>query len=185
MSTETQSAGEQGTDGGRTAPDEGRYVVSRTIPAASQQVFALLADPARHHETEPTDWVRGSLEEDPTPLTGVGQVFGIEMFHENAQGRYDMHNRVIAFEQDRTIAWEPGQYGPDGELGTGSWTWRYDLAPAGGADGGPATEVTLTYDWSAVPDPLQKEFGLPPFPPSFLEESLAALERAVTGSADG
>lgn len=31
-----------------------------------------------------------------------------------------------------------------------------------------------------MPDQLQKEFGLPPFPPSFLEESLAALERAVT-----
>lgn len=100
------------------------------------------------------------------------------MFHENAHGRYDMHNRVIAFAQDRTIAWEPGQYSPDGELGTGGWTWRYDLAPAGGADEG--TEVTLTYDWSAVPDPLREELGLPPFPPSFLEESLAALERAVT-----
>ena len=164
-----------------STPDTGtRYAVTRMIAAPPETVFALLADPARHHETEPTDWVRGSLEEDPAPLTEVGQVFGIEMFHENAHGRYDMHNRVIAFAQDRTIAWEPGQYGPDGELGTGGWTWRYDLAPAGGADGGPATEVTLTYDWSAVPDPLQKEFGLPPFPPSFLEESLAALERAVT-----
>lgn len=162
--------------------DPGRYVVSRTIPAAPQQVFALLADPARHHETEPTDWVRGSLEEDPAPLAEVGQVFGIEMFHENAHGRYDMHNRVIAFAQDRTIAWEPGQYGPDGELGTGGWTWRYDLAPTGGAgDGDSATEVTLTYDWSAVPAALKEQFGLPPFPPSFLEESLAALDRTLAG----
>ncbi|WP_062946745.1 SRPBCC family protein [Brachybacterium sp. sponge] len=164
------------------SPDaDTRYAVTRTIAAPPEAVFALLADPARHHETEPTDWVRGSLEEDPAPLTEVGQVFGIEMFHENAHGRYDMHNRVIAFAQDRTIAWEPGQYGPDGELGTGGWTWRYDLAPAGGAgDGDSATEVTLTYDWSAVPAALKEQFGLPPFPPSFLEESLAALERAVT-----
>jgi hypothetical protein len=72
------------------------------------------------------------------------------------------------------VAWEPGQYGPDGELGTGGWTWRYDLASA--SEG---THVTLTYDWSAVPKPLRAEFGLPPFPPSFLEESLAALEKAV------
>jgi hypothetical protein len=104
-------------------------------------------------------------------------VFGIEMFHENANGRYDMHNRVIAFAQDRTIAWEPGQYGPDGQLGTGGWTWRYDLAPE--ADGS-GTEVTLTYDWSAVPVPVRQSFGIPPFPPGFLEESLAALEQAVT-----
>ncbi|MEE1618648.1 SRPBCC family protein [Brachybacterium sp. J153] len=171
MSTETPS-----DDGGRAAPDEGRYVVSRTIPATPQEVFALLTNPARHHETEPTDWVRGSLEEDPAPLTEVGQVFGIEMFHVNAHGRYDMHNRVIALERDRTVAWEPGQYGPDGELGTGGWTWRYDLAPDG--DG---TRVTLTYDWSAVPAALVESFGLPPFPPSFLERSLEAVERAVVG----
>lgn len=170
MNTENAS-----TDGMSTAPDEGRYVVSRTVAASPATVYALLTDPARHHETEPTDWVRGPLEEDPAPLTEVGQVFGIEMFHENAHGRYDMHNRVIALEPERTIAWEPGQYEPDGTLGTGGWTWRYDLAPEGAG-----TRVTLTYDWSAVPPPLREEFGLPPFPPSFLEESLAALERAVT-----
>lgn len=164
-----------------TTEADTRYVVTRVVEASPQEVFALLADPARHHETEPTDWVRGSLEEDPAPLTEVGQVFGIEMFHVNTPGRYDVHNRVIAFEQDRTFAWEPEQYGPDGELGTGGWTWRYDLAPAGGAgDEDSATKVTLTYDWSAVPDQLRKEFGLPPFPPSFLEESLAAFDRAVT-----
>lgn len=196
MSTGTpdieSSTDEHGDDSGGAAPEEARYVVARTVAATPQEVFALLTDPSRHPETEPTDWVRASLEEDPAPLTEVGQVFGIEMFHENAHGRYDMHNRVIALEQDRTIAWEPGQYGPDGELGTGGWTWRYDLAPAdgtsSGADGagtstgtGTGTEVTLTYDWSAVPAPLREEFGLPPFPPSFLEQSLAALERAVAG----
>ena len=79
-----------------STPDPGnRYAVTRTIAAPPEEVFALLADPARHHETEPTDWVRGSIEEDPAPLTEVGQVFGIEMFHVNAPGRYDMHNREI------------------------------------------------------------------------------------------
>lgn len=104
----------------------------------------------------------------------MGQVFGIEMFHENAGGRYDMHNRVIALEVDRTLAWEPGQYGADGKLGTGGWTWRYDLTPV---DEG--TRVTLTYDLSHVPPDLRETIGLPPFAPVFLEESLAALERAL------
>jgi len=162
------------------APEGTRYVVSRTVGASPQEVFALLADPARHHETEPTDWVRGPLENDPAPLTEVGQVFGIEMFHKNANGRYDMHNTVIAFKPDRTIAWEPGQYGPDGTWGSGGWTWRYDLAPEGAG-----TRVTLTYDWGEVPAPLREEFGLPPFPPSFLEQSLAALEKAVTSAKAG
>ncbi|MGP9602338.1 SRPBCC family protein [Brachybacterium sp. AOP42-E1-35] len=157
------------------APDEGSHVASRTVAASPSAVFALLTDPARHPETEPTDWVRASLEANPAPLTEVGQVFGIEMFHANAGGHCEMHNRVIALEPELTVAWEPGQYGPDEELGTGGWTWRYDLAREGAG-----TRVTLTYDWSAVPEPLREEFGLPPFPPSFLEESLAALERALT-----
>jgi hypothetical protein len=163
-------------------PDEARFVVRRTVAATPGEVFALLTDPTRHPETEPTDWVRAALDRDP--ITEVGQVFGIEMFHENAGGRYDMHNRVIALESDRTIAWEPGQYGPDGTLGAGGWTWRYDLAPAG-TENGSGTEVTLTYDWSACPPPLREQFGLPPFTPEFLERSLEALDHALGRSSVG
>ena len=184
-SPDSASTDPAGTDHAGTAPagparDPGHYVVSRTVAAAPPEVFALLTDPARHHETEPTDWVHGPLEPDPAPITELGQVFGIEMFHENAGGRYDMHNRVIAFEPDRTVAWEPGQYEPDGSLGTGGWTWRYDLAPDGGG-----TRVKLTYDWSAVPPALREEFGLPPFGPVFLEQSLETLDRALTGPPAG
>lgn len=159
-------------------PGRDHYVVSRTVGAAPSAVFALLADPARHHETEPTDWVRGAIEEDPAPLTEVGQVFDIEMFHVNAGGRYVMSNRVIAVEKNRTLAWEPGQFNAAGELETGGWTWRYDLAPDG-----EGTRVTLTYDWRRTPPPLRGQLGLPPFAPDFLEESLAALERAVVPKA--
>ena len=58
----------------RSAPDHDaptRYVVTRTVPAAPSAVFALLTDPARHHETEPTDWVRGPLDPDPAPLAAL------------------------------------------------------------------------------------------------------------------
>ncbi len=44
-----------------------QYVVTRTVPAAPAQVFAVLADPARHHDTEPGDWVRDS--KDTTRIT--------------------------------------------------------------------------------------------------------------------
>lgn len=165
------------TDAAAPVPGRDHYVVTRTVAAAPSAVFALLIDPAQHHETEPTDWVRGSLEDDPAPLTEINQIFGIEMFHENAGGRYEMHNRVIALEPGRTIAWQPGQYGSDGSWGSAGWVWRYDLASAG-----EGTRVTLTYDWSAVPEALRAEFGLPPFPPSFLDDSLAALEHAVAST---
>ena len=53
---------------------------SRTIGAPAASIFALLADPSRHHETEAGDWVRDAI--DPAPNTGVGQVFAVNMFLE-------------------------------------------------------------------------------------------------------
>lgn len=147
---------------------------SRVIPAPAAEIFAVLNDPARHRDTEPTDWVRDAVDRDR--LTAVGQVFGMTMFHVNAGGTYVMHNEVIALEPDRVIAWRPGQHDDDGGLHFGGWIWRYDLAPAGPD----ATAVTLTYDWSATPSYLREEITFPPFPPDFLDRSLLALETATT-----
>lgn len=160
-----------------SAAEAARMRRSRTLEAPPAAVFAVLADPAEHQHTEPTDWVREP--HDAAPLTGVGQIFGMHMFHVNAGGDYRMDNRVIAFDQDRVLAWEPGQYDDAGRLDTGGWTWRYDLAPVDddGAEAG--TAVTLTYDWSAVPEPLRETLGLPPFGPEFLDDSLAALASRV------
>lgn len=155
-----------------SAAQESRMVARRDVQAPPEEVFALLRDPSRHQATEPGDWVGEAIH--PEPITGVGQVFGIQMFHVNAGGHYRMDNTVTAFEPDVRIAWEPGQYDDDGNLGAGGWVWQYDLASK---DGG--TEVTLTYDWSAVPDSLQAELGLPPFGPKFLERSLESLARAL------
>ena len=57
--------------------------------------------------------------------------------------------------------------------------WRYDLAPAGPS----GTEVTLSYDWSAVPDSLRQRlpFPFPPFAADHLTNSLAHLAELVTG----
>lgn len=88
-----------------------RMTAERLVAAPPSAVYALLTDPRRHPETEPTDWVRGALDPVET-ITAVGQVFGIEMFHENAGGRYDMHNRVIALEPERVIAGSPASTGP-------------------------------------------------------------------------
>ena len=55
------------------------------------------------------------------------------------------------------------------------WTWRYDLTSAGLSN----TTVTLTYDWSAVPDPIREHIGFPPVPPQHLANSLAHLAELV------
>jgi hypothetical protein len=76
----------------------------------------------------------------------------------------------------RVISWEPGQDTGDGSLRFGGWVWRYDLAPAGRSK----TTVTLSYDWSAVPDFLREHIGFPPFPPDHLGNSLAHLAELAT-----
>ena len=150
-----------------------RYVVTRTVAASPAQVFAVLADPARHCDTEPGDWVRDAVT--PQPITGTGDVFAVNMFLEQAGGDYVMHNLVTAFEPDRTIAWAPGRLDDAGRHTPGGWWWRYDLTPRG--DG---TDVTLTYDWTDTPQSFADSIGgMPPFSEDYLTRSLAALDRAV------
>lgn len=149
---------------------------TRTIAAAPEQIFAVLVDPAQHQYTEPTNWVRDAY--DVEPITEVGQIFGMHMFHQNnPEGHYRIDNKVIALEPGRTVAWQPGQI-RDGVWGSGGWWWRYDLTPGDGC-----TDVTLIYDWTDVPEPVRENFGgFPAVSPEFLDESLVALERHVTGS---
>lgn len=159
------------------AADREMMSATRSIDAPAAAIFAVLADPARHTETEPGDWVRSAI--DPKPITGVGDVFGINMYAEAAGGDYVMHNRVIAFEQDRVIAWAPGQLDEHGNLGEQWWTWRYDITPVRDE----SAEVTLTYDWTDTPQFFRDEVGMPPFGSDFLDASLACLEDAAgTGS---
>jgi hypothetical protein len=152
-----------------------RYVVTRTIVATPAQIFAVLADPTRHKDTEPGDWVRDAIDTDP--ITATGQMFAVNMFLERAGGHYVMHNLVTVFEQDRTIAWLPGQLDEAGEHGPGGWWWRYDLTPNGAG-----TDVTLTYDWSGTSQEFRDTIGAPVFGEDFIEASLATLDRTVTRS---
>ena len=155
-----------------TGPADERYVVTRTIAATPTEIFAVLADPARHQDTEPGDWVRDAIAADP--VTACGQMFAVNMYLEHAGGHYVMHNLVTEFDEDRTIAWLPGQLDDSGKHSPGGWFWRYDLAP-NGAD----TDVTLTYDWSGTVQEFRDDIGVPVFQEQFIEESLAALEHAV------
>lgn len=145
-----------------------------TVAAPPEAVFDVLADPATHQAIDGTGWVREAL--DTGPLTEIGQTFGMAMFHANhPDGRYEIVNRVTAFDAPRAIAWEPGQQVPDGWVTWGGWIWRYDLIPVG-----EGTQVVLSYDWSAVPAGPREEIQFPPFPPSHLDNSLANLARLAT-----
>ena len=158
-----------------TTTTDQRFVVTRTVPASPAQVFAVLTDPTRHKDTEPGDWVRDSIDTDR--ITASGQMFAVNMFLEQAGGHYVMHNVVTEFEQDRTIAWLPGQLDEAGNHGPGGWCWRYDLKP-----NGEGTDVTLTYDWSGTSQEFRDTVGVPVFGEDFIKASLATLDRTVTGA---
>jgi hypothetical protein len=158
-----------------TAPTDERYVVTRTIAATPAEIFAVLTDPTRHKDTEPGDWVRDAV--DPKPVTASGQMFAMNMYLEQAGGHYVMHNLVTAFDENRTIGWLPGQFDEAGQHSPGGWTWRYDLTPSKTSTG--STDVTLTYDWSGTVQQFRDTVGVPVFGEDFIEQSLAALERAV------
>ena len=112
-----------------TGMEPERVSASTTIEAASEQVFAVLADPSAHVHIDGTGWVRGSLDDDR--ITAAGQVFRMAMYHENHPDKdYKIANRVEVFDEPRAIAWQPGQESPEtGELSFGGWIWRYDLEP--------------------------------------------------------
>jgi uncharacterized protein YndB with AHSA1/START domain len=126
--------------------------VSRRIDAPAGDIFKLLVDPGRHPEFDGSGMLRQGASNDI--VTGVGDVFVMKMYFP-ARGDYEMHNRVVVYEADRSIAWEPGMRNgdpaDDGQNRNGS-RWRYDLSP----DGPDATVVTETYDCSGSPEQVRR-----------------------------
>jgi Polyketide cyclase / dehydrase and lipid transport len=141
-----------------------------TVAVPAARVFAVLADPTTHAAIDGTGWVQESV--DRAPLTEVGQIFRMDMYHPgHPDGDYQVVNKVQAFDPGRVIGWLTGYRKGDGDLEFGGWIWRYDLTPLGPSE----TEVTLTYDWSAVPQLIRESIQFPPFGPEHLTNSLHHL----------
>lgn len=131
--------------------EDRKIQVSAEVAAPPDRIFAVLADPARHEELDGAGMVRG-LASGPSPVTGVGDAFVMDMDQEGI-GQYQMRSEVVAYEPGSAIAWAPaihpqgalshliGELDPSGHV----WSWR--LEPAGGG-----TRVTHTYDWTGVAD---------------------------------
>ncbi len=127
-------------------------LVSRRIEAPAGDLFGLLSDPARHPEFDGSGMLRPGASNEV--VTGVGDVFVMKMYFP-ARGDYEMLNRVVAYEADRCIGWEPAMAGGDpaaAELVRNGSRWRFDLTP----DGPGATVVTETYDCSDSPEQVRQ-----------------------------
>jgi uncharacterized protein YndB with AHSA1/START domain len=126
--------------------------VSRRIDAPAGEIFKLLADPGRHPEIDGSGMLRPGASNEV--VAGAGDVFVMKMFMSD-RGDYEMHNRVVAYEVDRCIAWEPALPNVDAaeaEQSRNGSRWEFGLV----ADGPAATVVTETYDCSDSPEPVRQ-----------------------------
>jgi hypothetical protein len=129
--------------------------VSRTISAPAGKLFGILADPARHPLIDGSGMVLEPAS--GAVLTGVGDVFTMKM-HNDEMGFYEMANKVVAYELNRRIGWEPvlaaaSREEDQADIGDpAEHLWSYELVPVG-AD---ATVVTETFDCSRSPEWLRK-----------------------------
>ncbi len=118
--------------------------VSRRIEAPAAAIFEVLVNPDRHPEFDGSGMLRPGASN--KVVIGVGDVFVMKMYFP-AMGDYETHNRIVAYEENRCIGWEPG----NPELIRNGSRWRFDLTP----DGPDATLVTETYDCSSAPESLR------------------------------
>jgi uncharacterized protein YndB with AHSA1/START domain len=107
--------------------------VERVIQAPPEAIFALIADPRRHHEFDGSGSVRGAREL-PDHLE-LGSTFGMSM---KVGVPYSTKNTVIEFEPNRRLAWQTfvAHFG-------GGRIWRYELEPVEGG-----TRVRESWDIS-------------------------------------
>jgi uncharacterized protein YndB with AHSA1/START domain len=162
----------ESTKEGRMKDDKCEPVsVSRRIEAPGEVIFRILADPDRHPEFDGSEMLRAGATNNV--IVGVGDVFVTKMYFA-AMGEYEMHNRVVAFEVNRCIAWEPG----NPELARNGSRWRFDLAP----DGPRATVVTETYDCTDSPQSVRQAVDNGRVWLSGMTETLERLDKLALGS---
>lgn len=128
-----------------------QITVTKTVDASPQDLFAVLATPARHTEIDGAAMLRGL--NGPGEVSGVGDQFVMKM-NNDAVGDYEMKNTITTFEQDKAIGWAPQIHPLDGytdklgDVQVKGHTYTWYLEPAGSGQ----TKVTQVYDWSGVED---------------------------------
>jgi Polyketide cyclase / dehydrase and lipid transport len=153
-----------------------RIEVQRTIPADPTAIFAVLRDPLGHVEIDSSGML---MDAEGEPARALGDTFVVHMDREALNdfplGRYDVTVNIVAFEEDREIAWTiTGQIKP--QIGH---VYGYRLEPC---DDG--TLVTSYYDWSDI-DPTWKEAGIfPVISEGALRATLGILDRTVRRRGD-
>ncbi len=154
---------------------------SRDINASAARIFSILSNPALQPDVDGTGMLQSAVANEV--ITKVGDVFYISMTHWD-RGNYVMANHVVAFVQDRHIAWEPVVHSyenpeyQDAVGGPGLREWGWQLEPL--SDG--TTRVTEYFEGSRLPEGLRKFIEDGEFWRPAMVTSLANLQRMATMS---
>jgi uncharacterized protein YndB with AHSA1/START domain len=152
---------------------DNKITVERTINASSDAVFDVLTNPDRHKELDGSGFIQAVSKGDR--ITGVGDVFTMDMAGDHMGGEYQTDNHVVGFDQNRLVAWKTTPAGTEPK----GWQWVWELESQGSDE----TLVRHTYDWSQVTDQALLDKNLFPLvKPQQLEDTLQRLDQAVTGS---
>lgn len=146
----------------------------RVIAAPAEKIFAIVADPRRHHEIDGSGSVKDAT--DAPESLAVGSKFGMNM----KQGvPYKMINEVVEYEPARRIAWAPRMSLFGREIGLASGrVWRYELEPR---DDG---STLVRESWDGTHEqlyPVLARFHQLGKIGTALDQSLERLESVATG----
>jgi len=155
--------------------------VSRDISAPAGRIFSVLARPTAHPDVDGSGMLRNALED--VVISEVGDLFALNMFNDE-MGDYVMENRVVEFEPERRIVWEPVMRSidkPEFQSDVGDpahYQWGWQLEPLDATH----TRVTEFFDCRRSPAWLQEAVkGGERWRPE-IEASLENLERLVAES---
>ncbi|OXM50430.1 YbhB/YbcL family Raf kinase inhibitor-like protein [Amycolatopsis alba] len=152
-------------------PGAERLEVSRLIPAAADDVFAVLSDPKGHVDIDASGML---IDAEGDRVEKEGDRFVVHMDREALGdvplGKYDVEVVITRFVPDEEIAWTvEGRIRPPVRH-----IYGYRLEPAEGG-----TLVTSYYDWSEVGEEWKRRVTFPVVPGSALKATLGILERTV------
>ena len=130
------------------------------INAPASKIFDLLANPASHQLFDGSETIQSSIS-GPERLF-LGAQFSMAM---KIKLPYRIKNRVVAFEENKKIAW----------CHLMKWTWCYELTALGSG----STQVTESFDASAIPGYAKrwlKITGAMAHNPKWMAKSLVRLK---------
>jgi uncharacterized protein YndB with AHSA1/START domain len=135
-----------------------QVLVSRSIAAPAAKIFQVLTDPANHPALDGSGMLRAAPGQ--AVPSRVDDTFTMAMYLPEL-GDYLMLNRVIVFEQDRRITWEPTPGDVVASRNAGlpvgasqGYSWGFRLQP-----NGDTTIVTEVFDCTEADRSIRDAVG--------------------------